>query len=60
MFLKRCVFSCFFLLFSLFFFLVDKKKHQKSVVILGGQNVDIMLVLTGFSEMRVFSHVCFF
>ena len=29
-------------------------------MILGGQNVDIMLVLIGFSEMRVFSHVCFF
>ena len=42
-------------------FLVDrKKKHQKNVVILGGQNVDIMLVLIGFSEMRVFSQVSFF
>jgi len=29
-------------------------------VILGGQNVDIMLVLIGFSEMRVFSQVSFF
>ena len=29
-------------------------------MILGGQNVDIMLVLTGFSEMRVFSQVSFF
>ena len=37
-----------------------KKKHQKNVVILGGQNVDIVLVLIRFSEMRVFSHVCFF
>ena len=35
------------------------KKHQKHVVILGGKNVDIMLVLIGFSEMRVFSHVSF-
>ena len=26
-------------------------------MILGGQNVDIMLVLIGFSEMRVFSQV---
>ena len=60
-FLKRCVFSCFFLIFSCDFILADrKKKHQKNVVILGGQNVDIMLVLIGFSEMRVFSHVCFF
>ena len=37
-----------------------EKKHQKKVVILGGQNVDIMLVLIGFSEMRVFSQVSFF
>ena len=29
-------------------------------MILGGQNVDIMLVLIGFSEMRVFSQVSFF
>ena len=29
-------------------------------MILGGQNVDIMLVLIGFSEMRVFSQVIFF
>ena len=29
-------------------------------MILGGQHVDIMLVLIGFSEMRVFSHVSFF
>ena len=29
-------------------------------MILGGPNVDIMLVLIGFSEMRVFSNVCFF
>ena len=29
-------------------------------MILGGQNVDIILVLMGFSEMRVFSHVSFF
>jgi len=29
-------------------------------VILGGQNVDIMLVLIGFSEMCVFSQVSFF
>ena len=28
-------------------------------MILGGQNVDIMLVLIGFSEMRVFSQVSF-
>ena len=42
-------------------FLVDrKKKHQKKVVILGGQNVDIMLVLMRFSEMRVFSQVSLF
>ena len=37
-----------------------EKKHQKKVVILGGQNVDIMLVLIRFSEMRVFSQVSFF
>ena len=30
------------------------------VVILGGQNVDIILVLTWFSEMRVFSQMRFF
>ena len=35
------------------------KIHQKIVVISGGQNVDIMLVLIGFSEMRVFSQVSF-
>ena len=29
-------------------------------MILGGQNVDIMLVLIVFSEMRVFSQVSFF
>ena len=29
-------------------------------MILGGQTVDIMLVLTGFSEMRVFSQMRFF
>ena len=29
-------------------------------MILGGQNVDIMLVLIRFSEMRVFSQVSFF
>ena len=29
-------------------------------MILGGQNVDIMLVLIGFSEMRVFSKVSFY
>ena len=29
-------------------------------MILGGQNVDIMLVLIGLSEMRVFSQVSFF
>ena len=29
-------------------------------MILGGQNVDIMLVLIGFSEMRVFLQVSFF
>ena len=29
-------------------------------MILGGQNVDIMLVLIGFSEMRVFSQMRFF
>ena len=29
-------------------------------MILGGQNVDIMLVLIGFSEMRVFSQVSLF
>ena len=29
-------------------------------MILGGQNVDIMLVLIGFSEMRVFAQVSFF
>ena len=28
-------------------------------MILGGQNVDVMLVLIGFSEMRVFSQVSF-
>ena len=28
-------------------------------MILGGQHVDIMLVLIGFSETRVFSHVSF-
>ena len=60
-FLKRCVFSCFFFIFLCDLFLVDRKqKHQKNVVILGGQNVDIMLVLIGFSEMRVFSQVSFF
>ena len=51
----------FFLHFLCDLFLVDrKKKHQKNVVILGGQNVDIMLVLIGFSEMRVFLQVSFF
>ena len=35
------------------------KNHQKNVVILGGQHVDIMLVLIGFSEMRVFLQVSF-
>ena len=29
-------------------------------MILGGQNVDIMLILIGFSEMRVFSQVSIF
>ena len=29
-------------------------------MILGGENLDIMLVLIGFSEMSVFSHVSFF
>ena len=29
-------------------------------MILGGKNVDIMLVLIGFSEMRAFSQVSFF
>ena len=58
--MKRCVFSCFYCFFLCDLFLVDrKKKHQKIVVILGGQNVDIMLVLIGFSEMRVFSQVSF-
>ena len=48
----------FFLNFLCDLFLVDrKKKHQKKVVILGRQNVDIMLVLIGFSEMCVFSQV---
>ena len=41
------------------FWSIEKKKHQKKVVILGGQNVDIMLVLIRFSEMRVFSQVSF-
>ena len=36
-----------------------EKKQQNIVVILGGQNVDIMLVLISFSEMRVFSQVSF-
>ena len=41
-------------------FLVDRKNASKNVVIWGGQHVDIMLVLIGFSEMRVFSQVsCF-
>ena len=46
--------------FMLFVFGRSEKKHQKNVVILGGQNVDIMLVLIRFSEMRVFSQVSFF
>ena len=44
----------------MFFFGRSEKNHQKNVVILGGQNVDIMLVLIGFSEICVFSQVCFF
>ena len=44
----------FFHLFMWFIFGRSKKKHQKNVVILGGQNVCIMLVLIGFSEMLVF------
>ena len=35
------------------------KKTSKNVVILGGQHVDIMLVLICFSEMRVLSQVSF-
>ena len=54
-------FSCFFLIFLCDLFLVDRiKKHQKNVVSLGGQHVDIILVLIGFSEMSVFSQVSFF
>ena len=50
----------FLLIFVCDLFLVDReKKHQKIIVILGGQNVDIMLVLIRFSEMRVFSQVSF-
>ena len=37
-----------------------EQNHQKNVVILGGQNVDIMLVLIRFSEMCVLSQVSFF
>ena len=37
-----------------------EKKHQKKVVILGGEHVDIMLVLIRFSEMGVFSQVSVF
>ena len=58
-FLKRCVFSCFYLFFYVICFWSIGQKHQNIVVILGGQNVDIMLVLIGFSEMRVFSQVSF-
>ena len=55
-----CVFLC-FINFLCDLFLVDRKKtHQNIVVMLGGQHVDIMLVLIGFSEMRVFSQVSFF
>ena len=51
----------FFLTFFMSFcFGRSKKKHQKNVVILGGQNDDIILVFIRFSEMSVFSHVCFF
>ena len=48
-------FFMFFLIFSyVICFWSIEKKYDKHVVILGGQNVDIMLVLIGFSEMRVF------
>ena len=45
-----------FLLFFLYdlFFVDLKKKHSKIVAFSEGRNVDIMLVLICFSEMRVF------
>ena len=53
---------CFFM-FLLFFlcdlFFVDREQKTKIVVILGGTNVAIMLVLIRFSEMRVLSQVSF-
>ena len=54
---------CFFMfLFILLcdLLLVDREKQKQQIaLILGGRNVDIILVLIGFSEMRVLSQVSF-
>ena len=48
----------FLLIVLSYLFLVDwTNKHEKITVILGGQNVNIMLGVIRFSEMSVFSQV---
>ena len=56
---KAVFFHVFIYCFILFVFCRLDKKHENIIVISGGQNVNIMLVFIGCSEMSVFSQVRF-
>ena len=58
-FFEEVCFFMFLLIFYVICFWSIGKQQQNIVVILGGQDVDIMLVLICVSEMRVFSQVSF-
>ena len=49
-----CFFMFLFIFYVICFWSIGTKTHNNIVVILGGQNVDMMLGFIRFSEMNVF------